>query len=265
MSPFQHFILSWHSQYARHHLPWRQNYDPYHILVSEMMLQQTQVERVIPKFNNFITMFPSTQTLSAAPLSEVLTAWQGLGYNRRAKYLHQIAKAVQALPDQEFPQTYLELLKLPGIGPYTAGAITAFAYNQPITMIETNIRTVFLYHFFPDQESIPDSDLIPLIEEHLYLKSPRKWYSALMDYGSFLKKQFPNPSRRSKHHTRQSKFNGSFRQTRGDILRLLSQNKMTNEQLQSHISNPEHLTEALSELLKEGMIEYTQDKLKLAS
>ena len=233
ISAFQSFVLRFYTQHGRHELPWRQTSDPYKILVSELMLQQTQVNRVIPKYLDFIEMFPSVQTLASANLSQVLSLWQGLGYNRRAQFLWQLAQKLvynshptQTTQNQLFPTTQEELQQLPGIGPYTASAIITFAYNQPATVIETNIRSVFLYHFFPiktDVQKISDTQLVQLITKCLPQTNPKEWYWALMDYGSYLKKVLPNPSRKSKHHTKQSKFKGSLRQVRGEIIRLLVQ------------------------------------------
>jgi A/G-specific adenine glycosylase len=262
---FRNFILNWYSLYGRNHLPWRENYDPYNVLVSELMLQQTQVERVIPKYQAFMKQFPDSKTLAAAPLKDVLIAWQGLGYNRRAKFLHKTAQALE-LNGGIFPTQYDELLKLPGVGPYTASAITAFSYNKPIRIIETNIRTVFIYHFFPNVQNVTDQELFPLIDEALDIAQSRIWYSALMDYGSTLKKLLPNPSRQSKHHTQQSTFKGSLRQTRGEILRLLASNTQLSRsdlflQLQSEEKN--HV-QALEQLINEELVLNDSGVIKLA-
>ncbi|HNS65921.1 MAG TPA: A/G-specific adenine glycosylase, partial [Candidatus Woesebacteria bacterium] len=179
---FQRYITIWYQKYGRHTLPWRLTTDPYAILVSELMLQQTQVSRVIPKYKVFLKRFPNLKSLKSSSLADVLIFWQGLGYNRRAKYLWQLAKTTQILPSSQ-----VELEKLPGIGPYTASAICAFAFNQPTPMIETNIRSVFLYHFFPDQKNVSDRDLVPLVSSAVDQSNPRRWYWALMDYGSYLK------------------------------------------------------------------------------
>ena len=156
---FQNFIHNWYVKHGRHELPWRQTSDPYQVLVSEMMLQQTQVERVVPKYLAFIERFPNAQSLAAAPLSDVLILWQGLGYNRRAKFLHQAAQAVMEKYAGKFPETLSELQMLPGIGVYTAGAIRNFAYALATPLVETNVRTVYLYHFFPTHSAFPDLDI----------------------------------------------------------------------------------------------------------
>lgn len=248
---FRQFITWWYHQYGRHSLPWRLTTDPYAILVSELMLQQTQVSRVIPKYQAFLDQFPNLAALKSAKLAAVLTLWQGLGYNRRAKYLWQLGQTVLELPNSQ-----QELQTLPGIGPYTAGAIGAFAFNQPVTLIETNIRTVFLYHFFPNQTNISDADLLPLIADSLDQTNPRTWYWALMDYGSHLKTNLGNQSRRSKSYTKQSKFAGSLRQVRGEILRtLITNQQLTKRALAQQITgNSDHFEEALSQLVSEKLV-----------
>jgi A/G-specific adenine glycosylase len=219
------FIATVREYYRRHKrrgLPWRKTKDPYRILVSEIMLQQTQVERVISKYEQFLQTFPTVELLAHAPLSSVLRLWQGLGYNRRAKMLHESAKVITEKYGGRFPRAYTELVGLPGVGRYTAGAVLAFAYNEAITLIETNVRSVYLHHFFDGLYEIGDKELMPLIERTLDTKNPRSWYYALMDYGSFIKKMYGNPNTRSRHHVRQSTFKGSDREIRGAIIRLLS-------------------------------------------
>lgn len=266
MQQFQRFILNWYQQYGRTHLPWRQTTDPYRILVSELMLQQTQVERVIPKYLNFLEHFPTVEALSKSPLSSVLIQWQGLGYNRRAKFLHQTAQAVVTEYKSLFPTSTKELLTLPGIGPYTASAVTVFAYNQPMVVIETNIRAVFLYHFFPGKEKVPDAELLLQIEQALYHQDPRLWYSALMDYGSKLKQLFPNPTRQSKQYTRQSTFQGSLRQSRGEIIRILAKHRELSEKelLTMLSSNHKHHQRALEDLISEQLVLKKEKSVRLA-
>ena len=269
---FQNFVLRFYQKHGRHELPWRQTDSPYHILVSDLMLQQTQVARVIPKYEAFMQRFPSISTLAQANLSEVLTFWQGLGYNRRAKFLWQLAEKIENSQTKEFPKTESELQQLPGVGPYTASAILSFAYNQPTTIIETNVRTVFLHHFFPMQTEVPDSKLLPLIKQTLYTPNPSEWYWALMDYGAYLKKILPNPSRKSKHHIKQSIFKGSLRQVRGEIIRILVQkntldNESTNltvtELKQKITGNKIHFEEALSQLIAENLIKKIRNSVTL--
>ena len=207
--------------HGRHTLPWRKTHNPYRILVSEIMLQQTQVERVVPKYQHFLKLFPTVQALAVASLGEVLSAWQGLGYNRRAKMLHQCAQLIVADLQGKWPTTHEGLLALPGIGPYTASAVLAFAYNIPTPLIETNVRTVYIHHFFSNETAVPDSALLPIIMRTVDTENPRTWYAALMDYGSHLKATVGNKSRASTGHTKQSTFAGSDRQIRGAIIRHL--------------------------------------------
>ncbi len=214
-------------QHGRHALPWRKTKDPYKILVSEIMLQQTQVDRVLPKYRAFIAQFKTVDALALAPLREVLIAWQGLGYNRRAKMLHSCAQTIVGEYNGTFPKTHAELLSLSGIGPYTASAVLAFAFNTPTPLIETNVRSVYLHHFFNDATDVDDQEILALVKRTLPSENVRLWYWALMDYGSYIKKEFGNPNSKSKQYTKQSAFNGSDRQIRGAIIKLLTQGSFT--------------------------------------
>ncbi len=235
--------------------PWRKTRDPYKILVSEIMLQQTQTDRVVPKYTSFIAAFPTVQALAQSPITLVLKLWSGLGYNRRALYLHKAAQMIDAA-NGEFPTSENDLIKLPGVGKYTAGAIMAFAYNKRAIFIETNIRRTFIHFFFHDGEKIPDNQLIPLIEQTLPQGNYREWYYALMDYGAFLAKTVPNPNRRSKHYIKQSKFEGSRRQLRGKILRLyLAEGKITENHMVLREYEKTYIREVLDDLQKEGLID----------
>ncbi len=227
---FQKTILDYYNTNGRS-FPWRETTDPYAIMVSEIMLQQTQTERVIPKYMAWLEKYPTVTELSKAPLSEILTMWSGLGYNRRARFLHNAAIELSKLliEGKTFPNKPRELEKLSGIGHYTARAVSTFAFNNAEVFIETNIRSVYLFFFFQERlkntesfEPVHDNEIFPLIEKTLYTENPRLWYYALMDYGAELKKQVKNPNRKSKHYTKQSKFEGSVRQARGAILRQLT-------------------------------------------
>lgn len=221
VAEFQSMILDFYRQEGRS-FPWRETRDPYAILVSELMLQQTQTERVVPKYLAWLEAFPTAADLAAAPFPQVLAAWSGLGYNRRAGYLQEACRQVVQELGGVFPSTAKELQRLKGVGAYTAGAVAAFAFNRPEVFIETNIRSVYLFFFYPDQEKVSDAQLMPLIETTLYRSDPRVWYYALMDYGAALKKSTANPNRQSRHYSRQSRFEGSLRQARGAIVRQLS-------------------------------------------
>lgn len=202
-------------------LPWRSTTNPYHIFISEIMLQQTQVSRVLTKYSPFILRFPTLNKLADAPLHQVLAEWQGLGYNRRALFLKKAAVLVQNEYNGLLPEDPALLLRLPGIGKATASSIVVFAYNRPLVFIETNIRRVFIHHFFENKTRVDDNEINPLIEQTMEIEKPREWYYALMDYGTFLGKQKVNPNKRSKHYSVQPRFSGSDRQIRGIILRLL--------------------------------------------
>ncbi len=255
---FQKTVREYYKLHARHDLPWRQpepdgTFDPYKIMVSELMLQQTQVARVIPKYHEFLAKFPTISTLAEAPLAEVLRAWSGLGYNRRAKFLHEAAQQLVREYQGVFPQSILELKQLPGIGANTAGAIVAYAFNQPVVFIETNIRTVFIHHFFHDQTDIADRAIIELVEQTLDRQNPRDWYWALMDYGSYLKQTVGSLNQQSRQYTKQSKFQGSKRQIRGQVIRLLGDSSYTRAELQTAV-NDKRLDTVLQELLDEHLI-----------
>lgn len=232
--------------------------------MSEIMLQQTQVDRVIPKYTSFIRKFGTVQALAGAPLGEVLQEWQGLGYNRRAKMLHETAKEVLGMHAGKIPRTYAELVALPGIGDYTAKAVRVFAWGEPEVLIETNVRSVFLHHFFQNKTDVPDKKLLPYIKMALDTKNPRGWYSALMDYGSYLKKTIPNPSRYSAHHTKQKPFKGSNREVRGAILRLVSQKPSNIKQLLTLSFEDERINLQLKALIKEGFIKSRGSRYQLS-
>lgn len=251
---FQRKILDHYRRHGRD-LPWRATADPYRILVSEIMLQQTQVERVLPKYDGFIRLFPDAAALAAASLQQVLAAWSGLGYNRRAKALKSCAEELVARHGGMMPETLEALLQLPGIGAYTARAVCVFAYNRPETVLETNIRSVYIHFFFEGRSAVRDGDLEPLIQQTLYRPNPRRWYNALMDYGAVLKKSCGNPSRRSCGHVRQSRFQGSNRQVRGMIIKiLLAQGPSTPAALIKKTEKDSAAVQAaLAQLLAEGL------------
>jgi A/G-specific adenine glycosylase len=210
-----------HYRQHKRDLPWRKTRDPYQILVSEMMLQQTQVSRVVPKFVEFVGRFPTARALASAPLGEVLQTWAGLGYNRRAKMLWEAAKALVERHAGILPSTYELLRALPGIGDYTASAILAFAFGAGRPLIETNVRAVIIRHFFPRKKDVSEREILSLTEQTLDRENPRDWYAAFMDYGAHLKASEGNHARRSAHHGKVKKepFKGSMRQVRGEILK----------------------------------------------
>lgn len=235
-------------------MPWRENTSSYYVLVSELMLQQTQVGRVIPKFEAFVGLFPTVETLAQAELGEVLRAWQGLGYNRRAKYLHEAAKKIVHDFGGVFPATQKELESLPGIGSNTAGAVLAYAFNQPVAFVETNIRTVLFYHFFEGAQDVSDTEVRSVMEQVIDWEHPREFYWALMDYGSYLKAGGVGRSAMSRHYKKQSPLAGSLREMRGRIIRALSHEALSEEQLKRAVSADERFGPALMGLVKEGLV-----------
>ncbi|MDR1930323.1 MAG: A/G-specific adenine glycosylase [Treponema sp.] len=218
---FRKIILDNYRERGRD-FPWRKEISPWGVLVSEFMLQQTQTGRVVSYWERWMKRWPGPGDLAAAPLDLVLREWSGLGYNRRAKKLWECAGVIEARHGGEVPRTPELLITLPGIGPYTSGAVACFAWNYPAVFIETNIRSTLLHFFFQDREGVKDDELFPLLRQVLDAENPRIWYWALMDYGAELKKLTANPGRKSAHYTRQSRFEGSFRQIRGQIVKNLA-------------------------------------------
>lgn len=219
---FQSTIWSFYGKQGRNELLWRKTKDPYKIWVSEVMLQQTQVSRVTEKYTSFLKKFSTMQKLAESSQAEVLKEWVGLGYNRRALFLKKGAENIVNDLKGKFPKTVSELEKIPGIGHYTARAIATFAFGQKHTFVETNIRTVYFNHFFKNKQTVTDKEILDLVEKTLPDKNFREWYYALMDYGSFLKKQGKGMNTRSKHYSKQSKFEGSDRQIRAAVVRYLT-------------------------------------------
>ncbi|TSC69680.1 MAG: A/G-specific adenine glycosylase [Parcubacteria group bacterium Gr01-1014_56] len=258
-------------------LPWRTTYDPYKILVSEVMLQQTQAKRVVPFYLKFIKRFPTARALARARLSDVLKLWSGLGYNRRAKFLHEAAKKLSSAKTlrsgeiyrtparKVFAELSAEFLEsLPGVGPYTARAVAAFAYNRPEIFIETNIRTVFLYsNILQNTRLVSDKEILPLVEKVLKKSKmqPRDFYAALMDYGAFLKQSGVRINSKSKHYTKQKKFEGSTRQLRGAILKKLLDSPQTAHALAKGLSRTRgEVLKVLDQLKKEQLVKAKRGK-----
>nr|WP_301002633.1 A/G-specific adenine glycosylase [Methanoculleus sp.] len=220
------------------------------------MLQQTQVERVAVKYREFLERFPDFESLARAPKSEVLLAWQGMGYNRRAIALQKTAQRVVDEYGGRLPADVETLATFPGIGKATASAIVAYAFDMPVVYIETNIRRIFIHFFFQDGVGVRDDEILPLVEQALDRGSPREWYSALMDYGTVLKKRTANPNRRSASYSRQSRFEGSDRQVRGRILALvLEEGTVTEEEVAARVGEePGRVRRILIDLTREGFI-----------
>lgn len=253
---FRKIVWEYYHEHGRSELPWRKTDDPYKILVSEMMLQQTQVERVIPYYTKFVKKYPSIRTLARAPLAEVLQMWQGLGYNRRAKFLHGACVYMMEIYGGNVPTDAAELESIWGIGPYTARAVMTFAYNHNAVFIETNIRTVIIQYFFKDQENISDTDITEVLKKVLPHGQARAWYSALMDYGSHLKRTGIKHNSKVKGYIKQSQFRGSPREARGAVLRALTQGPSTKRRLLALVPPPRkaQMEHVLLQLEKEQMI-----------
>lgn len=263
----QDFVKEIYSHYrknGRHNLPWRTpalkiskggTIDPYRIMVSEIMLQQTQVDRVIPKYKAFLKRFPTIKVLANATLADVLAQWSGLGYNRRAKFLKLAAEKIITEHAGIFPRSREAIDALPGIGDYTAGAICAFAFNQPELFLETNIRAVYIHFFFPKKHAVTDKSILGILARTIDKGHSREWYSALMDYGTKLKGETANPTRRSKTYAKQSVFKGSIREIRGKILKhLVSHTTVSVHDLQGFSSDTSKLKQAIEGLVRDSLI-----------
>ncbi len=227
------------------------------------MLQQTQVDRVVPKFRAFIERFPDEKSLAEATLADVLALWSGLGYNRRARFLWLAAQKITTEFHGVFPSTYNDLLSLPGVGKNTAGAILAYAFNQPALFIETNVRTVLFHHFFPGDEKVDDKQLLEVLGEAIDKEHPREFYWALMDYGTYLKKNKVRNITRSRHYKKQSALKGSVREVRGQIIRSLVAVEITVENLQELLNSDARFEPALQGLIRDGLVEQNGNWLYL--
>jgi len=245
-------------------MPWRSNRSPYRVFVSEIMLQQTSVPMVTPRYLAFIKRFPSFRVLAAAGVQDVLAAWKGLGYNRRALALLQSARIVASVYRGRLPRTVEALVQLPGVGPATAAAVIVYAFNQPVAFIETNVRRVFIHFFFPGETGVTDARILPLVEKTMDCDNPREWFYALMDYGTFLAAQSKPRSRRaapadalrrSSRYRRQAAFDGSHRQLRGRVLQvMLEKGTAAAAEIQAALGADPRLAAALEELVAEGFL-----------
>ncbi|MDY6766316.1 MAG: A/G-specific adenine glycosylase [Candidatus Nanohaloarchaea archaeon] len=269
-------LLTWYRE-NRRELPWRETDDPYEVLVAEIMLQQTQVARVVPKWEAFLDRFPTVEDLADAPLREVLQLWDGLGYNNRAKYLKQAAEQVVEEFDGEFPRDPDQLETLQGVGEYTANAVASFAFNNGGPVFDTNVRRL-LYRF---HGAATDAELKAVHEQLFPTGESRVWNNAVMELGAevcvdgtprcrecpwredceaFRAKTFDTPDVQS-----QSSFEGSWRQYRAKVLKLLMDGAKPREELSAALELPEEysINELLAELAAEGMIEETATGYRL--
>lgn len=221
---FKRAIWRYYRDHGRHDLAWRKTRDPYRILVSEIMLQQTQVSRVAKFYPVFVRKFPNFCVLARTKTATVLRAWQGMGYNRRALALQKLSRSVLEKCNGTLPRERAALMALPGVGSATAGAIRAFAWSKPEIFIETNIRRVFLHFFFMKRRKVTDGEIERYIKRTLDQKNPREWYYALMDYGAWLgikSRGAANPNRKSSRYRKQPSFSGSNREMRAKIIKIL--------------------------------------------
>lgn len=246
----QRKLLRWYATYRRD-LPWRRTRDPYAILISEVMLQQTQVERVVPKYRAFLTQFPTLRHLARSSQADVLRAWSGLGYNRRARNLHQLAKQVVA-HEGKLPTTPQALLALPGIGPYTAAAVACFAFQAPVALVDVNVRRVLgrLTKGVRGQELLTEKQLWKLAAQYVPPQQSVAWNSALMDFGAITCtarapkcatcplqpqcKAFPKILNVQQAAKRVEPFVGSRRYWRGQVVTLLRERARTHRMLIRH-------------------------------
>jgi A/G-specific adenine glycosylase len=219
---FQRVILDFYRTNGRT-FAWRTTTNAYRIAVSEVMLQQTQTERVSEKYPPFIKRFPTWKSLAKATTAEVISMWQGLGYYRRALHLHRAAKVISEQYHGRLPGSVKELQAIPGFGPYTSAAVLTFSKNEPLPMLETNIRDLYLYTFFSGINGVHDREILEKVRQTIYHRDPRRWFYALMDAGVELKRARKGTNRRSRHYTRQSAFMGSTRQVRAAVLKLLAE------------------------------------------
>lgn len=267
---FQRTVLDYYAEHGRD-LPWRRTRDPYAILVSEFMLQQTQVARVITRYGRFLDAFPNVRSLAGAALTDVLAEWQGLGYNRRALALHRAAHRIVIDHGGVIPSSPSALRELPGVGASTAGAVCAFAYDCAQPFVETNIRSAVIHHFFAGAEDIPDTAILGVVEATLDRDDPRTWYYAMMDYGSWVKQNHQDPAIRSRHHTIQAPFAGSHRQLRAEVLRVVlcaSPATMTPSEVHRFCSTSDkdlgEIRTVLEELLDDGFLSRQADRYRIA-
>jgi len=261
---FRTKIYAFYTANKRHFL-WRETISDYNVFISEVMLQQTQTARVTIKFQQWLQKFPSFESVASASNHEILVAWQGLGYNRRGLALQKAASMIVRDFAGQLPRDPKLLQLLPGIGPNTAGSICAFAFNMPVTFIETNIRTVFLHEFFTGVTDVHDQQILSLVAQTVDPLDARNWYYALMDYGVHLKKTLKANNSASKHYARQLKFIGSRREVRGSIIRILTKTyRLSHDQLLEMVQleiphNQQNIEHVLQQLLRQEFVRVESD------
>jgi A/G-specific adenine glycosylase len=262
---FQTKIFLWWEK-NRRDLLWRRTHDPYQIFISEVMLQQTQVTRVLPIYLKFISKFPTVNALSHAPISDVLKAWKGMGYNRRALYLKKAAGEIVKKYDGIFPDDEKILLTLPGVGKYTARAILVFAYRKDISLIDTNIRQI-ITHFFFDDGKQKEKDIEEIATQLVPVGKSWEWHQALMDYGALALRGDVKPSKKTKKHEKVP-FRESDRFFRGRIIDALREKSYSELELiefmiENHGKNGEFFNRILTGLEKDDLIKRKQGRISL--
>ena len=254
---FQKKVMNWWAENARD-LPWRRDPSPYNVLVSEIMLQQTQVSRVVLKFDEFMKEFQTIESLAKTNIKHLLKVWSGLGYNRRAIWLKEAAK--QIVERGEFPQSVKELQELKGIGPYTSRSVLIFAFNKDLAAVDTNIRRILIASGFAD-ETMSDRQLQPIAETVLLRGRSRDWHNALMDYGSLV---LTSSKTNISPVTKQSCYEGSSRQVRGAVIRALTaSDEIELENLMGLLdceANETELIKIINKLVSDGMVEIVSDQ-----
>ncbi len=259
--PRNRALLAWYRRRGRT-LPWRETDDPYPRLVSEVMLQQTQVARVIPRYGTFLARFPTVEALAAAPLGQVLAEWSGLGYYRRAVNLHRAARRVA---EQGWPTTARELRSLPGVGPYTASALACFSFGEQVAAVDTNLRRVLSRW---QGRPLQGSELGNIASSELPAGEASPWNQAVMDLGASIctpRKPLCSecPVRRwcagpeaSPAAAPRAAYEGSTRQARGAIIHSLTTGPSSCMSLVSRTGLPaDRIERALSSLVDEGLVE----------
>ena len=255
VNAFQKQVMDWWSENARD-LPWRRDPSPYNVLVSEIMLQQTQVSRVVPKFNEFMDMFPTIESLASASTKQLLQVWSGLGYNRRAIWLKEAAR--QIVEQGEFPKSVKELQELKGVGPYTSRSILIFAFNRDLAAVDTNIRRVLIASGFADEDT-SDKELQSTADAVLFRGRSRDWHNALMDYGSQV---LTSSSTGISPTSKQTCYEGSSRQVRGAVIRMLTNvNELELREIMQLLDCDLRASEIeciLTQLIADGLVEKVQ-------
>lgn len=261
ISSFQKYIVRWWKTHRRD-LPWRHTHDPYKICVSEVMLQQTQVSRVRSKYKEFLLHFPSVLALAHASSSDVLQVWKGMGYNRRALYLQRTARIIVKEYHNHFPISEHLLIKLPGVGIYTARAILVFAYKKDIAMVDTNIRRIITHFFFHDERQ-KESVIQEMADRLVPQGRSWEWHQALMDYGALAMPKTKIDKRRTNKPFRESN-----RFYRGRIVDRLREGEIQEDVLIIQFMNTykkerDFIRNIITGLLRDGLVKRSGDIIHL--